>query len=92
MGKPPSNLITLLLGRSVANALHITSTVTVALHHFTPHMPSNVEVGSLLIAPHPPTTYPTHGHHHLIANFVKFCIVCLITFSQFGKLVKEIIN
>jgi hypothetical protein len=55
-------------------------------------MPSNAEVGSLPIAPHPPTPHPTHGHHHLIANFVKFCIVYLITFSQFGKLVKEIIN
>jgi hypothetical protein len=54
-------------------------------------MPSNAEVGSLPIAPHPFTPHPTHGHHHLIANFVKFCIVYFITFSQFRKLVKEII-
>jgi hypothetical protein len=52
-------------------------------------MPSKAKVGTLPIVPYPPTPHPTHGHHHLIANFVKFCIVYFITFSQFGKLVKK---
>jgi hypothetical protein len=51
-------------------------------------MPSNAEVGNLPIATPPPTPHPTNRHHHFITNFVKFCNVCLITFSQFGKLVK----